>query len=87
MIKRIVILQDETLVVREMTRVGRPQPAYAVAGGAGRRLGRGAAVLAGAADGAADRRTRPSTTNSRPTRCRRRRPRAPSSPTSRNRRR
>jgi two-component system response regulator AtoC len=36
MIKRIVILQDETLVVREMTRVGRPHAAYAVAGvGAG----------------------------------------------------
>jgi two-component system response regulator AtoC len=32
MIKRIVILQDESLVVREMTRVGRPHPAYAVAG-------------------------------------------------------
>jgi len=36
MIKRIVILQDESLVVREMTRVGRPHAAYAVAGvGAG----------------------------------------------------
>jgi two-component system response regulator AtoC len=36
MIKRIVILQDETLVVREMSRVGRPHAAYAVAGvGAG----------------------------------------------------
>jgi two-component system response regulator AtoC len=32
MIKRIVILQDESLVVREMTRAGRPQPAFAVAG-------------------------------------------------------
>ena len=32
MIKRIVILQDEHLVVREMTRVGRPHAAYAVAG-------------------------------------------------------
>jgi two-component system response regulator AtoC len=32
MIKRIVILQDETLVVREMSRVGRPHAAYAVAG-------------------------------------------------------
>src|SRR5256885_7190603 len=32
MIKRIVILQDESLVVREMTRAGRPHPAYAVAG-------------------------------------------------------
>ena len=31
MIKRIVILQDESLVVREMTRVGRPHAAYAVA--------------------------------------------------------
>ena len=36
MIKRIVILQDESLVVREMTRVGRPTAAFAVAGvGAG----------------------------------------------------
>ena len=36
MIKRIVILQDESLVVREMTRANRPHPAYAVAGvGAG----------------------------------------------------
>src|SRR6185436_9227509 len=32
MIKRIVILQDETLVVREMSRTGRPQAAYAAAG-------------------------------------------------------
>jgi two-component system response regulator AtoC len=32
MIKRIVILQDEQLVIREMTRSGRPQPAYAAAG-------------------------------------------------------
>src|SRR6478672_1939775 len=32
MIKRIVILQDEQLVVREMTRVARPVPAYAAAG-------------------------------------------------------
>src|SRR6185503_12048728 len=32
MIKRIVILQDETLVVREMSRAGRPQAAYASAG-------------------------------------------------------
>jgi two-component system response regulator AtoC len=32
MIKRIVILQDESLVVREMTRANRPHPAYAVAG-------------------------------------------------------
>jgi two-component system, NtrC family, response regulator AtoC len=31
MIKRIVILQDEQLVVREMTRAGRPQAAFAVA--------------------------------------------------------
>src|SRR5439155_5922757 len=31
MIKRIVILQDEQLVVREMTRAGRPMPAYASA--------------------------------------------------------
>jgi two-component system, NtrC family, response regulator AtoC len=36
MIKRIVILQDESLVVREMTRVGRPHAVYATAGvGAG----------------------------------------------------
>jgi two-component system response regulator AtoC len=32
MIKRIVILQDESLAIRELTRVGRPQPQYAVAG-------------------------------------------------------
>src|SRR6476619_6448378 len=32
MIKRIVILQDESLVIREMTRAGRPQPAYATMG-------------------------------------------------------
>jgi two-component system, NtrC family, response regulator AtoC len=32
MIKRIVILQDESLVVREMTRAARPQPAYAAVG-------------------------------------------------------
>jgi two-component system response regulator AtoC len=32
MIKRIVILQDEALVVREMSRAGRPQVAYASAG-------------------------------------------------------
>jgi len=32
MIKRIVILQDESLVVREMTRSGRAQPAYAAVG-------------------------------------------------------
>jgi transcriptional regulator with PAS, ATPase and Fis domain len=31
MIKRIVILQDEQLVIREMTRVARPMAAYAVA--------------------------------------------------------
>src|SRR5439155_8955902 len=31
MIKRIVILQDEQLVIREMTRVARPAPAYAAA--------------------------------------------------------
>jgi two-component system, NtrC family, response regulator AtoC len=37
MIKRIVILQDEQLVVREMSRAGRPMPAYAGAayGGSG----------------------------------------------------
>src|SRR5207249_8034024 len=39
MIKRIVILQDEQLVVREMTRAARPVPAYAGAG-----VGAGAAV-------------------------------------------
>jgi len=32
MIKRIVILQDEALVVREMSRAGRAQPAYAAVG-------------------------------------------------------
>jgi DNA-binding NtrC family response regulator len=32
MIKRIVILQDEQLVIREMTRAARPHPAYATAG-------------------------------------------------------
>jgi len=32
MIKRIVILQDEMLVVREMSRAGRAQPAYAAVG-------------------------------------------------------
>ena len=32
MIKRIVILQDEQLVIREMTRSGRPMPAYAGVG-------------------------------------------------------
>ena len=32
MIKRIVILQDEALVVREMSRTNRPQAAYAAAG-------------------------------------------------------
>ena len=32
MIKRIVILQDESLVVREMQRASRPAPAYAAAG-------------------------------------------------------
>ena len=32
MIKRIVILQDESLVIREMTRAARPQPAYAAVG-------------------------------------------------------
>jgi two-component system response regulator AtoC len=31
LIKRIVILQDEQLVIREMTRAGRPMPAYASA--------------------------------------------------------
>src|SRR6476646_4053268 len=47
MIKRIVILQDEQLVVREVTRVGRPVAAYAGAavGGA-----RGAPLEAEAAD-------------------------------------
>ena len=59
MIKRIVILQDESLVVREMTRVGRPHAAYAV----GRRRRR----RAGAARRASrrrcpTRRTRPEST-------------------------
>src|SRR5438094_167441 len=39
MIKRIVILQDEQLVIREMSRAVRPMPAYAGAG-----VGAGAAV-------------------------------------------
>jgi transcriptional regulator with PAS, ATPase and Fis domain len=40
MVKRIVIFQDESLVVREMTRIGRPQPAFAVANvGAARQSG------------------------------------------------
>ena len=43
MIKRIVILQDEQLVVREMTRTARPMPAYAAAG-VGRSIGGGAAI-------------------------------------------
>ena len=43
MIKRIVILQDESLVVREMTRAGRPHPAFAVAG-----VGAGAVAVAAA---------------------------------------
>jgi DNA-binding NtrC family response regulator len=43
MIKRIVILQDETLVVREMSRAGRPQAAYAAAGIGG---ARGAVIAA-----------------------------------------
>ena len=34
MIKRIVILQDEQLAIREMSRAARPQPAYAMAGAA-----------------------------------------------------
>jgi len=41
MIKRIVILQDEQLVIREMTRAARPVPAYAGAG-----VGAGAVVAA-----------------------------------------
>jgi DNA-binding NtrC family response regulator len=45
MIKRIVILQDEQLVVREMTRAARPVPAYASAGvGVGGHGGAPAAV-------------------------------------------
>jgi DNA-binding NtrC family response regulator len=43
MIKRIVILQDEQLVIREMTRAARPVPAYA---GATAGLARGAAAVA-----------------------------------------
>src|SRR3989441_5950108 len=35
MIKRIVILQDEQLVIREMSRAARPMPAYAAVGGGG----------------------------------------------------
>jgi two-component system response regulator AtoC len=49
MIKRIVILQDETLVIREMTRVGRPHAAYAVAGAG---LPRGSAIAPEVADDA-----------------------------------
>jgi DNA-binding NtrC family response regulator len=39
MVKRIVVLQDEQLVIREMTRAGRPMPAFA---GAGAGIGAGA---------------------------------------------
>jgi two-component system, NtrC family, response regulator AtoC len=39
MIKRIVILQDEQLVVREMMRAARPSPAYAGVAGSGGRGG------------------------------------------------
>jgi len=45
MIKRIVILQDENLVIREMSRAARPQAAYASAG-AGVGVGRGPMVSA-----------------------------------------
>ena len=51
MIKRIVILQDEQLVIREMTRAARPVASYAAAGAAvgGGRSGGVAGVGAGAA--------------------------------------
>ncbi len=39
MIKRIVILQDEQLVVREMSRAPRLTPAYATVGGSDTRAG------------------------------------------------
>jgi two-component system response regulator AtoC len=51
MIKRIVILQDEHLVVREMTRNGRPQRAYA---GVGVGVGVGAPMRGPIAPGPAD---------------------------------
>jgi DNA-binding NtrC family response regulator len=46
MIKRIVILQDEQLVVREMTRTVRPMPAYASAGATAGLPGRGSSPAA-----------------------------------------
>jgi two-component system response regulator AtoC len=45
MVKRIVVLQDEQLVVREMTRAGRPVAAFA---GAGASVGAGAGARTGA---------------------------------------
>src|SRR5438876_2621449 len=45
MIKRIVILQDEQLVIREMSRSVRPMPAYAAVGGGG-----GMAIASGELD-------------------------------------
>jgi DNA-binding NtrC family response regulator len=55
MIKRIVILQDEQLVVREVTRAARPVTAYAAAGIAAGRPATLESELADAADaGAAD---------------------------------
>jgi len=47
MIKRIVILQDENLVMRELTHAARPVPAYATAGGGG-------SMVAEAADAGVD---------------------------------
>jgi len=50
MIKRIVILQDEQLVIREMTRAARPAPAYAAVGAAA--MPRGGTLVAEEADDA-----------------------------------
>jgi len=50
MIKRIVILQDEQLVIREMTRAARPAPAFAAVGAAA--MPRGGTLVAEEADDA-----------------------------------
>src|SRR5204863_412533 len=50
MIKRVVILQDEQLVIREMTRAARPMPAYASASIAAGRFGSGGVALADEGD-------------------------------------
>jgi transcriptional regulator with GAF, ATPase, and Fis domain len=54
MIKRIVILQDEQLVVREMTRAARPMPAYAGAGSAVAMRGVAPTAIADEPEDAAD---------------------------------